>query len=1835
MMLSQKTCLCERMKLIRAEEHFQRVILSSVGKTGDFFAFRAGIRRRENMKKKNQIRRILSLVLALGLILPQALLPLTAKATEEILTGELGEEEVLVGTADSFPEEIPMEEFPEPVYAGAEVPALTEVGTRVPNLRDGTGHVISIERYQDGVGSYILRPVLIDFAGQGKAGAIRKALHDCGVDDLEIVDATVEPGMVYIESIGDLVSDPAAPGDYINDPVLADRTWMAMFNSRRDPWDYMNWNIQPENGVELGATHGVLRVIYTEQGGNDAGQYQDNTLTVSKDTLLTLIAQARMRHPDLVNDIASAEQVALDPNADMQTVYAVSESLQTAMAEDPNPNPAPESGEPDVPHIERIKIDGPYRRSARGGERIQFTCTKTPADAVEEVWWEVDYADLASIDTQSGEFTALRGGTVTVVAHCGWALPQTCVVTITNPAQAVEIMAGDQHTDTVEVVHGKTLQLKAVTTPDGTSDPITWSSDNEAVASVDQKGLVTTDQPGTATIRVDVGSVHDEITVHVINIPATGVSLSEAEVSMKESGVVTVQATVSPEKCTDELLWTVDDPWIAEVRDGAIKGLHPGETVVTATAGDFSASVKVTVLEGAVIYFEYADGRPAQKIDTSNDSFTLSTIDVGRFRIANTPGGYWFDNTTQVVDPEGYYGDEYIVREDGTYNPYDQRTVNVTAVFEDFTAKDFKIHVTSSGITELRVRIDGQLVDNEVHASGRTGNQKQIIVEGRRSPDEEFFVVPHQALTYLSTTSTGIRSTVTPDGVVTLRSGVSGITALMQENYDVQKEFMVDALPWQVNTVESLQHGVENLSAQRKSQLGDEPIIFALCRAGSGVTVEERDSYLNSVWEAFSQRAVLTHADYAKIIMTMTVLGQDPESFEGVNLLERLCAVTPESADMAAWTLLALDSYQYPVNGPFTREDLLNTVFAAQNPDGSFGDVTSTALAMQALAPYRSRSDAGAAYENGRKWLNTQLTESAGFHDGFDENSRILSQVILAVCEAGLDPLNPTHGFTCRGEDMVSHAMEFSMPSGFAKHETGREGDVESTWQVVLALESYNRLLHGRRRIFDLRDVEVNIPQQTNQERADVVIQQIAALPDPAGLGDQEAVNAARKAFDALTVAQQNLVTNYEKLQSAEQQIQAAKEAEKAEADRKAAKAVEDQIAQLKVTSLDDRIAVQAVRANYNRLTQAQKNLVSNYDLLTAAEEQIRNLTQQTAEEKDRAAAREVDNKIQALHVQSVKDQEAVEAARAAYDGLTVDQKKYVTKLGKLISAERLLAEMIKYDTDQKAAQEMNEILDNLKVESLADKPAVEAARAHYETLTQDQKNRVADRGRLDAAERKIKELEKLEVDTAEAKIIEDRIAALDVKSLADGEEVHATRMAYKSLTAAQRRLVTNEHLLVEAEQKIADLQAQADKEAADKAAAKLVAEEIEALNPQTHSDRPAVEAARTHYEALTEEQKAFVPNLEKLTAAEKRIQEIEAAAAQAEADKKAAKDVEDQINKLKAETLADKPAVEGVRKAFDALTDAQKKLVHNEQKLKEAEQKIRDLESAAAQAEADKKAAKAVEDQIDQLKAETLADKPVVEAARKAFDSLTDNQKKLVPNEQKLKDAEKKIRDLESAAAQAEADKKAAKAVEDKIAALKPTQDLAKDKASAAEARKAYKALTPAQKKLVPNVAALEKFEQDLKDREKPTENSDETAAKAVEEQIAAIELPITLEDKTQIREARRAYDALTPAQKKLVSNISRLEAAEGKLQELEKEPTTSPTTEPATRPTTEPGTRPTSEPTARPTAAPTPTTSGGEKGGKGPVKTGDEMPLGMLLTAVFLSAGALMMVPAWKRKE
>lgn len=157
--------------------------------------------------------------------------------------------------------------------------------------------------------------------------------------------------------------------------------------------------------------------------------------------------------------------------------------------------------------------------------------------------------------------------------------------------------------DSLTLDVGGTEDLIATITPETATDKnLTWASDAEGVATVDQNGKVNAVAPGTANITVTTqdGS-HTATCAVTVTKPVTGVTLDPTSLSLFTGDTATLTATVEPENATNKnVTWSSDKPEVATVENGKVTAKAAGTATITATAEDdsnISATCTVTVTQ--------------------------------------------------------------------------------------------------------------------------------------------------------------------------------------------------------------------------------------------------------------------------------------------------------------------------------------------------------------------------------------------------------------------------------------------------------------------------------------------------------------------------------------------------------------------------------------------------------------------------------------------------------------------------------------------------------------------------------------------------------------------------------------------------------------------------------------------------------------------------------------------------------------------------------------------------------------------------------------------------------------------------------------------------------------------------------------------------------------------------------------------------------------------------------------------------------------------------------------------------------------------------------------
>lgn len=209
----------------------------------------------------------------------------------------------------------------------------------------------------------------------------------------------------------------------------------------------------------------------------------------------------------------------------------------------------------------------------------------------------------------------------------------------------------------ISLTEGETCLLVATLSPAGADGIISWSSKDNSIATVDDTGTVTAMAEGTTTVTAAAGGYTAACTVTVAKkvIPVESITLSQesAELSIGETLQLTVN--ILPENASSPTLtWNSDNTDIVTVDEtGLLTAISSGETAVTATVGDISATCMVTV-KGASMSFtidlsNFPDSKsyilPFINKETTDEDGTILSPVTGDYTLTIN----WGDNSEETL----------------------------------------------------------------------------------------------------------------------------------------------------------------------------------------------------------------------------------------------------------------------------------------------------------------------------------------------------------------------------------------------------------------------------------------------------------------------------------------------------------------------------------------------------------------------------------------------------------------------------------------------------------------------------------------------------------------------------------------------------------------------------------------------------------------------------------------------------------------------------------------------------------------------------------------------------------------------------------------------------------------------------------------------------------------------------------------------------------------------------------------------------------------------------------------------------------------------------------
>ena len=290
------------------------------------------------------------------------------------------------------------------------------------------------------------------------------------------------------------------------------------------------------------------------------------------------------------------------------------------------------------------------------------------------------------------------------------------------------------------------------------------------------------------------------------------------------------------------------------------------------------------------------------------------------------------------------------------------------------------------------------------------------------------------------------------------------------------------------------------LSAVKHPQVGSiggEWAVIGLARSGYDVPQEYWDNYYATVEEYVKACNGVLHkrkyTEYSRVVVALSSIGADPTDVGGYNLLIPLGDFEKtiwQGINGPIWALMAFDAgnYEIPVNKDAktqaTRQLYIDEILRRQLDDGGWNltdvggkgkaDPDITGMALQALAKYQNQTAVKTATNKALNCLSKMQDTEGGFSSWGTTNSESVVQVIVALCELGID-LGDSR-FVKNGNSLLDNLMTYSNNDGSFRHTADGSGsDQMAAEQGFYGIVAAMRAMQGKNSLYRMDDCTIRV----------------------------------------------------------------------------------------------------------------------------------------------------------------------------------------------------------------------------------------------------------------------------------------------------------------------------------------------------------------------------------------------------------------------------------------------------------------------------------------------------------------------------------------------------------------------------------------------------------------------------------------------------------------------------------------------------------------------------------------------------------------------------------------
>lgn len=262
---------------------------------------------------------------------------------------------------------------------------------------------------------------------------------------------------------------------------------------------------------------------------------------------------------------------------------------------------------------------------------------------------------------------------------------------------------------------------------------------------------------------------------------------------------------------------------------------------------------------------------------------------------------------------------------------------------------------------------------------------------------------------------------------------------------------------------------LKTVERPESASIGGEWTVISVLRSGEEIPDSYGEIYLSNLKKRLKEQdgvlSTTKYTEYARAVLALVELGEDPRDVDGYDLLTPLTDlehVTKQGINGAVFALMALDAAA-PEIAANVKAELIQWILARELPNGGFtlieeetehADADITAMVLQALAPYQEQEQIAEVIDRAVNILADMQCEDGMYESMGEKNCETAAQVMLALSVLGIDCEKDVR-FIKEETNLYGVLMKFYDGNGGFAHVQEQAADAMATDQALCALAAF------------------------------------------------------------------------------------------------------------------------------------------------------------------------------------------------------------------------------------------------------------------------------------------------------------------------------------------------------------------------------------------------------------------------------------------------------------------------------------------------------------------------------------------------------------------------------------------------------------------------------------------------------------------------------------------------------------------------------------------------------------------------------------------------------------